>query len=448
MNKAFFIFIVLVLSFTAVSAIEAAGASLYLSPPTGTFFVGSTFDVSIFMNTEKNSINAVQADLRFPAELLQVASPTAGISFVEIWADQPFYSNEEGVISFRGGVPFPGINTSSGLVSTITFRAKAQGRAVISFADSSQILLADGQGTNILKSTGIGEYNLTIKPSEGPKIFSSTHPSLTDWSKNNNPSFYWEKEWLANDFSYVLDQDPQGIPDNISEGDGNSVTLNNITDGVWYFHLKVKKQNTWSGVSNYPVQIDSTPPEAFKVDINGSLAFFSAKDSASGIDYYEVSTLNLSDSKSSASPFFIESQSPYKIPFEAPGKYVILVRVHDQAGNVRESKSTLRVVSPVFSYTERGLRIGKASLPWWLIWACIILLFSAAGFSIYYFFLRKRGLAKTLKREVREAEKEIEDVKEMEGKIHEMRNLEEEAKKESERLAERLRGPKTGNGYE
>ena len=171
------------------------------------------------------------------------------------------------------------------------------------------------------------------------------------------------------------------------------------------------------------------------------MASFSAEDLTSGIDYYEVSTINLSDSASSASPFFIESISPYKIPFESPGKYVILVRVHDQAGNIRESKSNLRVVSPSFTYTERGLRIGNTFLPWGLIWTVIILLFSAAGFSIYYFFLIKRGLAKTLKKEVQEAEKEIEDVKKMEEKIHEMRNLEEEAKKESARLAEKLRGP-------
>lgn len=443
MKKLFFIILTSAFLFLTHAETQAAGASLYLSPSSGTFFVGGTFDVSIFVNTEKNSINAVQVDLKFPADLLQVTSPTAGSSFVEIWAEQPFYSNEEGVISFKGGVPAPGINTSAGLVSTITFRAKAQGKAVISFADSSQVLLADGQGTNILKSTGVGEYHLTIKPSEGPKIFSATHPSLTDWSKNNNPSFYWGKEWLATDFSYVLDQDPQGIPDNISEGDANSITFSNVKDGVWYFHLKAKKQNVWGGVSNYPLQIDNTIPETFKVDINRFLASFSAKDLTSGIDYYEVSTINMSDARSSASPFSIESQSPYKIPFEAPGKYVILVRAHDKAGNVRESKSNLRIVSPAFSYTERGLRVGNTFLPWSLIWTFVTLLLSATGASIYYFFLSKRGLAKTLRKEVQEAEKEIEDVKKMEEKIHQMRDLEEEAKKESERLAEKLRGPKT-----
>ena len=49
-------------------------------------------------------------------------------------------------------------------------------------------------------------------------------------------------------------------------------------------------------------------------------------------------------------------------------------------------------------------------------------------------------MAKRLKKEVAEAEKEIEDVKKLERKIRETRALEEEARKESERLAERLKG--------
>ncbi|MCK5085486.1 hypothetical protein KAK05_02125, partial [Candidatus Parcubacteria bacterium] len=43
--------------------VEASGASLYLSPDSGTFNVESTFDVSIFINTGEENINAVRADL-------------------------------------------------------------------------------------------------------------------------------------------------------------------------------------------------------------------------------------------------------------------------------------------------------------------------------------------------------------------------------------------------
>ena len=57
-----FLFLILVF---APQGVKAEGASLYLSPQTGTFFVGSTFDVSIFVNTNENNINAVKVDLKF-----------------------------------------------------------------------------------------------------------------------------------------------------------------------------------------------------------------------------------------------------------------------------------------------------------------------------------------------------------------------------------------------
>ncbi|KKL28592.1 hypothetical protein LCGC14_2373610, partial [marine sediment metagenome] len=180
-NKRLLVVFCFILIFITVPRLLAEGesASLYLSPYQGTFFIGTTFDVSVFINTEGSSINAVQVDLEFSPDLLQVTSPTAGSSFISVWADQPFYSNKQGIISFRGGVPSPGIKTSAGLVSTISFRAKAPGTATISFSDSSKVLLADGKGTNILKNTAIGNYTLIISPPEGPELFSPTHPSLT-----------------------------------------------------------------------------------------------------------------------------------------------------------------------------------------------------------------------------------------------------------------------------
>lgn len=59
-----------------------------------------------------------------------------------------------------------------------------------------------------------------------------------------------------------------------------------------------------------------------------------------------------------------------------------------------------------------------------------------------YYILRRKNLLRMLKKEVAEAEKEIEDVKKLEEKIRKTSALEEKVKKESERLAERLRGNK------
>ncbi|GAI35192.1 unnamed protein product, partial [marine sediment metagenome] len=127
---------------------------------------------------------------------------------------------------------------------------------------------------------------------------------------------------------------------------------------------KAKKGNVWGGISHYPIQIDATPPREFKIQIErvgrvtGArfFAYFSTDDLLSGISYYEVSTVDMSDPQTTANPFFTEATSPYRIPFEAAGKYAILVRAYDNAGNFIESKSVLSIVSPFISYTEKGIR--------------------------------------------------------------------------------------------
>lgn len=436
------IIIVLLSLFFPVFFVKAQSASLYLSPASGTFFVGSTFDVSIFVDTEGNSINAIRADLDFPPDLLQVTSPTAGQSFVSVWADQPLYSNQDGFISFKGGVQKPGIKTSAGLISTITFRVKAPGEANIFFLNSSQVLLADGQGTNILKTVSGGRYIFILQPPEGPVISSPTHTCLTCWYKNNNPTFFWEKNSQMTDVSFSIDKDPRGFPDNVSEGLLSSASYNDIEDGIWYFHLKAKEKRIWGGVSHYSLRIDQTPPRNFDINLEkvGTrfFAYFLTEDLLSGMDHYEISTINMSEPKEAINPFFVEAENVYQLPFESVGRYAVLVRAYDKAGNYLEKKSALSIVSPFLSYTDKGIKLKWLFLPWWLIQVLLFVILGSAVFLVYKLVHRK-GMAEKLKKEVREAEREIKDVKEIEEKIQKMRALEEEARKEAERLASQLR---------
>src|SRR3989344_4740843 len=162
------------ITLTSVTEVNAAGsASLSLSPVQGSFIVGNSFDVSIFVNTNGNDINTVEGNLKFSSDTLQIVSPSTGQSFISVWITQPTFSNEEGTIHFAGGLPSPGINTTAGLVSTITFRAKAPGIGTIEILPNSKILLNDGKGTNVLTSVARGTYGLTFAAPGGPGISSS-----------------------------------------------------------------------------------------------------------------------------------------------------------------------------------------------------------------------------------------------------------------------------------
>lgn len=397
------------------SEARAAGASLYLSPASGTFFVGSTFDVSVFVNTGGEDVNAVEVNLKFDPTKLQIASPTAGKSFIEVWVSQPTYSNTKGTMGFIGGVPSPGINTSSGLVSTITFRAISQGETTVLFLGSCKVLRNDPEGTNILTSMGRGVYTLLIPPPEGPKVFSPTHPDQNKWYKNNNPTFSWEKEEGVTDFSFDFDQDPLGVSDNISEGDYTSVSFGNVGDGIWYFHVKAKKAEVWGGVSHFSVQIDSTPPAIFTPTVEPSpktierrpLISFITTDAFSGLDYYTLKYIDITPQrKEEAVGFFTEVSSPYRLPALEIGKYLVVIRAYDRAGNWREGTVRIEIFPEGLFLTKKGVQFREFFIPWW---ALILILLVIILLIVFYFWKKHQDLIKKEGGELRGVERKLEN---------------------------------------
>lgn len=371
-------------AFFSSAVFASSGASLYLSPNGGTFYVGNTFDVSIFVNTGDKNVNTVRVDLKFDPKKVQLANPTTGKSFISVWIAPPSFSNTEGTLTFQGGLPSPGINTSAGLVSTITFRAISPGDTDVYFLNSSQILLDDGNGTNVLNSLEKGEYSIAILPPEGPKVSSSTHFDLNKWRKNNNPTFSWEKADVMADFSYMIDQDSQGVPDNVSEGPGTSFSYSNMQDGIWYFHIKAKKEEVWGGTSHYVALIDSTSPASFQIKVDPEtktairqpLISFMTTDALSGIDHYEIKVVDVTaDRENKKDTFFIETSSPYQLPKLELGSYIVVVRAFDKAGNWRDESAKLEIIPEGASISEKGVWSDGSLFSWWLFLLAIFLIF-------------------------------------------------------------------------
>ncbi|MBZ9569797.1 hypothetical protein KJA16_02645 [Patescibacteria group bacterium] len=434
MKKVLILFIIPVFCFLAVPLIYAQSASLYLAPSRGTFFVGGTFNVSIYLDTKGNEINVIEVDLKFPPDILQVTAPTAGESFISEWIVPPNYSNIGGKISFKGGIP-EGIVTTAGLVSTITFRAKSPGKALVEFLDSSKVLLADGKGTPIFTTNIEGIYEVLVPPPEGPKISSPTHPDPEIWYSNSSPNFSWEKEKGVTDFSFVFSQNSQENPDTVSEGNYTFKSYDEVSDGVWYFHLRSKKEGVWGRTSHLAVRIDTNPPQKFTptADTFVGFVYFEIRDFHSGIDFYEISVLNISQTPNAA-PFFVEATSPFKIPERRPGKYSIIVRAHDKAGNYQTSEIRFQMLSPIISIEEGGIRLRGIFFPRWVIFLILFILIGGSGYLTFHFSRRRAGFKKGIK-EIKEALKEIEKVEEREKEIE---RLKKKFKEEKEKLEEKL----------
>ncbi len=355
--------IIFILFVTALGALGiprvTVAATLRLSPGAGSFILGSTFDVSVVMNTQGKAVNTIEVELLFPPDKLQIANPSLGKSIVQIWASPPTFSNQEGRIYFIGGIPSPGITTSEGVVQSFTFRVVAPGEARISFGNNLSVLANDGLGTELLTQTSPGLFRLILPPAQGPDVFSPTHPEEGKWYKDPNPIFKWTSVPQSQGFSYSVDHDPQGAPDTEVDSLDAEATFSNLESGVWYFHVREKAGNTWGGVSHYAIYIDTLPPAAFGIDVSPSLrtsskspiARFFTTDSLSGFDHFELKLVPLR-SGPTESTFFFEGSSPQQLSGLRSGRYELIVRAYDKAGNYRDESETLNILSSVFQFVS------------------------------------------------------------------------------------------------
>ncbi|HEY4493666.1 MAG TPA: cohesin domain-containing protein [Candidatus Paceibacterota bacterium] len=396
-KKAFFI-VFLASTFLSPGSTQAEivpGASLYFAPSVGTYIVGDTFTVSLYVNTASQAVNAIEAKITFPPDKLQVVSPSTGKSVIGIWIGQPEYSNQTGTVHIQGAIPNPGLNVKEGLVSTITFRAKSAGQASIKISDSSKVLLNDGQGTDVLTDTSGAIIDLILPPPQGPVTVSATHPDQTKWYPSNAVTISWLDDDRVDAYSYILDENPLTVPDNVPEGSDGGVSFDNASDGLHYFHIKARRFGVWGGVTHYIVRIDNTPPADFKISIEPGLQTsqtrpiieFNTTDQESGISFYEVKVIGLSaslDSTADQQPFFTESGSPY-VPTLEPGKYKVIVRAHDVAGNVRDVESELLIYTPAFGFL--GLITPN------LLWS-ILLLACFVGVGLYFYRSSRTAVSK------------------------------------------------------
>lgn len=332
-------------------------AEVLLSPRTGTFVQDSTFEVPIFINTKGSSVNGIEIRVNYDKDKLSIIKQSGGTSIIGVWVEPPRYDNTKGIASYVGVVP-NGITTQSGLIGTITFKALATGRAVVSVSSNSALLLNDGLGTAVRLDLGRSEYVVTAKAPEGVEVFSETHQFQGQWYNNNNPVLSWIKDPEVSGFSFVLDDKPSTIPDNTVDSEQTTTSFENLKDGLWYFHIKAQKGGVWGTTGHFLVRIDTTPPAEFTPEVNyllaalatveRSLVSFFTTDNLSGIDHYEVGIID-KNQPVTESPVFIQSESPFQVPIQKGSSLEVIVRAIDKAGNVRDASIS---VKPPFVLTQ------------------------------------------------------------------------------------------------
>ncbi len=211
----------------------------------------------------------------------------------------------------------------------------------------------DAYSGGIGTSINIAEANnapVTPAPAGGAlQPYSPTHSDPNSWYANKDVQIVWNRPDGAYGFSFIFDQSPDTIPDDILD---TTITQQkiypNVADGAWYFHIKSRGKtpgSAFSDVATFKVQIDSTPPENFAIKVPdgidpnnltaGDLAiYFEAHDATSGIDHYDA----LVDGKILGKSI----TSPYEVALHS-GEHVIGVIAYDKAGNSTKAELPVKV---------------------------------------------------------------------------------------------------------
>lgn len=355
--------------------------TIYTSPPSGEYSVSSTFPVRILVSSQSRSVNAVSGTLNFPIDRLQVVSINKENSIVNLWIQEPSFSNDSGTISFEGVMLNPGFIGQDGLVITATFRVIGQGPATLSFNNTS-LLANDGAGTNVLRNIGKSELVLGSKvliPTTTPPtdivtsvikpldIRSSTHPDENGWYTSTKALFEWDLDSSTREVRLLFGKNPSGTPSVSYVPPVDSKEIDVLNEGTWYFFAQQRTASGWSPVSRYKFNVDNTPPISFSLqeypryggELLKSVAVVSADavDELSGIFKYEFSI----DGGKTYESWNKIKPGVYESKVVRPGEYVIIANAYDQAGQSisASTKVTVPGINPpeILDYS-RSVTIG------------------------------------------------------------------------------------------
>lgn len=166
-NRFFFYFSILI--FTCLAApVDLKAAQLYL---VGEEKVGVNGDILLNLVLETDqSVNAIEGEITFPNNLLQVKDIRTANSVINFWVDGPKIDGQK--INFSGITP-GGVWAKTAPVFSIILHSTQKGEAVIDLTNA-KVLLNNGEGTPL--ALEVKPFKLQIIPG----LISQLIPELSD----------------------------------------------------------------------------------------------------------------------------------------------------------------------------------------------------------------------------------------------------------------------------
>lgn len=175
---------------------SAYAAILYIQSPKEQYKIGETIIAEIRLDPQKECINTIVADLKFPNDLLEFKDFSDGESIINIWLNSPNFINPEkmnaqGLIKLMGGITggycgrMPGDPGKSNTIGQIIFQVKNEiknlsknNTATIEFSKDDQVLLNNGLGSMTKLTTQNIVFDLI--PQQATNIINLWQKELTE----------------------------------------------------------------------------------------------------------------------------------------------------------------------------------------------------------------------------------------------------------------------------
>lgn len=393
MKSSYKIFFLLSPLFLLFSSFNLANAAILSLVPEGrNFGIGQEFNIDIKINTDEEYINAAQATIKFPSNIIELKSADKTGSAFNFWVEEPLVSNDDGTLIFIGGTS-KGISGESLGVLKLKFKARGAGSAEILISDAA-ITASDGKGTNVLsavKGTNISIGTELIKPgsiiSPSPSKSSSTqieeqpqkvvrvaapskglpqkpilrtqlYPDQTLWYNHTGDTVvFWEIPADVIEIATAIDKSSITKPLKSESELFTGKNFGILGEGVWYIHARFKNNIGWGETAHYKISIDTTAPLPFDIILNSPVSDnpnpeiqFDAQDSLSGISGTTIFVDDIEILKATS--------SIAKLPPQKPGKHLLKVRAFDLAGNSIESDISfeiLPITAPIIEYFTKSV---------------------------------------------------------------------------------------------
>lgn len=421
----------------------ASAAEVQMSPSTGSYSSGQSFTVTVQVNPQGQSVNAVEASITFDNTKLSVVNVAKTGSVFSLWTTEPTFSNTAGTIEFGGGSPTP--FSSQSTLLTVTFRAVAEGDANVNITSASA-LAADGLGTDVYSGALNATYAVTAATGETPPPVETptetpTEPEESDaaitfgdpprapeigstvfldpelWYATKEGLFTWELPFDVDSVALDLSTSSEYEPETVYDPPIEEFVLSeeNLDDGIQYLTVQFRNQVGWGAILHRKLKIDTIAPNSFDINVragNSRTAFplltFEAIDDISGIEKYEMTVADGEAIEITPD----EAKLGYLLKDLEDGTYTIRVTAFDMAGNETESSVPVLITAgwtpPIeieITTTFWDLFKGKNLV-------IILLLLVIICLTFYIFYTRKKHVQKEqkLRKETREIQDQMEKI--------------------------------------